>query len=122
MPESEPISLEMINRLMSFDMTSNQASLPLIEFVCEYLAGLGVEPHLTYDDTGGKANLFATIGPANRPDVILSGHTDVVPVASQKWTVEPHLLTRQGDRLYGRGTADMKAYIGVTLALATVFC
>ena len=121
MSDSELISLEMIDSLMSFDTTSNQSNLPLIEFVREYLSGLGVESHLTYDDAREKANLFATIGPADRPGVILSGHTDIVPVANQKWTVEPHALTRQGDRLYGRGTADMKSYIAVTLAFAKVF-
>ena len=121
MSDPELISLEMIDSLISFDTTSDRSNLELIEFVREYLSGLGVESHLTYDDARGKANLFATIGPADRPGVILSGHTDIVPVASQKWTVEPHTLTRRGDRLYGRGTTDMKAYIAVTLAFAKVF-
>jgi len=106
---------------MSFDTTSNRSNLPLIEFVREYLAELGVESHLTYDDAGEKANLFATIGPLDRPGVILSGHTDIVPVASQKWTVDPYTVTQRDGRLYGRGTADMKAYIAVTLAFAKVF-
>ena len=89
MSDPELISLEMIDSLISFDTTSDRSNLELIEFVREYLSGLGVESHLTYDDARGKANLFATIGPADRPGVILSGHTDIVPVASQKWTVEP---------------------------------
>ena len=121
MSQPELISLELIERLMSFDTTSHRSNLPLIEFVREYLAELGAESHLTYDDSREKANLFATIGPADRPGVILSGHTDIVPVASQKWTVDPHTLTRKGDRLYGRGSADMKSYIAVTLAFAKVF-
>ena len=121
MPATDLLSLELIDRLMSFDTTSDRSNLPLIEFVREYLAELGVESHLTYDDSREKANLFATIGPADRPGVILSGHTDIVPVASQKWTVDPYTVTRRDDRLYGRGTADMKAFIAVTLAFAKVF-
>ena len=121
MPAADLLSLELIDRLMSFDTTSDRSNLPLIEFVRDYLAELGIESHLTYDDAREKANLFATIGPADRAGVILSGHTDIVPVASQQWTVDPHTITRRGDRLHGRGTADMKAFIAITLAFAKMF-
>ena len=115
------ISLELIDRLISFDTTSNRSNLPLIEFVQGYLAEYGIESHLTFDDSGEKANLFASLGPVDRPGIILSGHTDIVPVANQNWTVNPYSVTRKGERLYGRGMADMKAYIAVSLAFAKVF-
>ena len=83
MSKAELISLDLLDRLISFDTTSDRSNLPLIEFVREYLAELGVESHLTHDDSREKANLFATVGPTDRPGVILSGHTDIVPVANQ---------------------------------------
>ena len=121
MTDSDLISLELIDRLISFDTTSNRSNLPLIEFVQNYLSELGIESHLTYDESREKANLFATLGPSDRPGIILSGHTDIVPVANQNWTVDPYSVTRKGERLYGRGMADMKAYIAVSLAFAKVF-
>ena len=121
MSKTELISLDLLDRLISFDTTSDRSNLPLIEFVREYLAELGVESHLTHDDSREKANLFATVGPTDRPGVILSGHTDIVPVANQKWSVDPYTVNRKDERLYGRGTADMKAYIAVALAFAKVF-
>ena len=121
MIDGQLISLELIDRLISIDTTSNRSNLPLIEFVRHYLAEIGVESHLTHDESGEKANLFASLGPTDRPGIILSGHTDIVPVASQNWTVDPYSVTRKDERLYGRGTADMKAYIAVSLAFAKVF-
>ena len=121
MSETELISLELLDRLTAFDTTSDRSNLPLIEFVRDYLADLGIESHLTHDDSGEKANLFATVGPTDRPGIILSGHTDIVPVANQTWSVDPYTITPKDERLYGRGTADMKAYIAVALAFAKEF-
>lgn len=114
-------SLDMIVKFISFDTTSRESNLPLIHFVRDYLAGLGVEAHLTYDETGRKANLFATLGPADRPGIVLSGHTDVVPVDGQHWTTNPFEATLRGDRLLGRGVVDMKGFCAIALAMAPEF-
>ncbi len=111
----------MIERLVGFDTTSNLSNLEAIGFIRDYLAGLGVESRLTHDDSGRKANLFATLGPADRPGVLLSGHTDVVPVAGQEWASAPFTLAERDGRLFGRGTSDMKSFIGVCLAMAPDF-
>jgi acetylornithine deacetylase len=79
--------------------------------------GFDVPCELIYNDERSKANLFATLGPADRPGIVLSGHTDVVPVDGQPWTVAPFELTERDGKLYGRGTADMKGYIACVLAL-----
>jgi acetylornithine deacetylase len=111
-------AIEMIQRLVGFDTVSARSNLALIEFVRDYLSGYGIESRLTFDAGGGKANLFATIGgPAEGGGVVLSGHTDVVPVEGQPWESDPfHVVARDG-RLYGRGTADMKSFLAVALAL-----
>jgi acetylornithine deacetylase len=109
--------VEMIRRLVSFDTTSSKSNRQLIDFVREYLAAHGVASTLTFDDGGEKANLFATIGPADRGGVVLSGHTDVVPVAGQPWSTDPWAVTEKEGRLYGRGTADMKSFLAIALAL-----
>lgn len=106
----------MIRRLVGFDTTSRESNLALIEFVRDYLDSEGVKSELTFDDAGRKANLFATIGPAEIGGIMLSGHTDVVPVDGQHWNSDPFAATLRDDRLYGRGTADMKSFIGVALA------
>ena len=108
---------EMLARLVGFDTTSRGSNLALIEFAAEYLRGHGIEPTLTYDDAGAKANLFATLGPAGAGGVVLSGHTDVVPVDGQPWTTDPFTLVESEGRLYGRGTCDMKGFLAVALAL-----
>jgi acetylornithine deacetylase len=109
-------TLDLLERLIAFDTRSSQSNLPLIEFVQDYLSGHGVRSTLLRDATRTKANLFATIGPSDRPGICLSGHTDVVPATGQPWTVPPFELTRAGARVYGRGTADMKGFIAVVLA------
>lgn len=111
----------MIEKLIGFDTTSRDSNLALIEFVRDYLADLGIESRLTYDDDGRKANLFATMGPADRPGIVLSGHTDVVPVDGQDWHTDPFTVTERDGRLYGRGTSDMKSFVAVALALAPEF-
>lgn len=109
-------SAQMIGRLIAFDTTSRESNLALIDFVREYLDHWGIASELVYDADRRKANLFATIGPTEEGGVMLSGHSDVVPVDGQEWDVDPFTLTERDDRLYGRGSADMKSFIGVTLA------
>ena len=111
----------MIDRLIAFDTTSRNSNLDLIHYVRDYLAGLGVESHLTHDHDGRKANLYATIGPADRGGIALSGHTDVVPVDGQDWTGDPWTVRERDGRLYGRGTSDMKTFIAIALAYAPRF-
>jgi acetylornithine deacetylase len=108
---------EMLARLIAFDTTSSSSNLALIEFVREYLGAYGIESRLTFDETKAKANLYASLGPAGSGGVVLSGHTDVVPVAGQPWTSDPFTLTARDGRLYGRGTSDMKGFIALALAL-----
>jgi len=111
----------MIDRLIAFDTTSRNSNLELIHYVRDYLAGLGVESHLTYDDEGRKANLYATLGPTDRGGIALSGHTDVVPVDGQNWSGDPWTVRERDGRLYGRGTSDMKSFIAIALAYAPRF-
>ena len=110
-------SLSLIKTLVGFDTVSRNSNLELIDWVREYLARHGVQSHLTYDSRRRKANLFATLGPGTKGGLILSGHTDTVPVDGQSWTTPPFEAVISGERLYGRGTADMKGFIGVCLAV-----
>ena len=114
-------SIEMIKKLVSFDTTSRVSNLELIYFVRDYLSEFGVESHLMHDDSGEKANLYATIGPTEVPGIVLSGHTDVVPVDGQAWDTNPFEVVEKGDKLYGRGTSDMKSFIAISLAMAPDF-
>lgn len=113
---SQDSVVDLLAELVAFDTTSHRSNLPLIAFIEEYLTRHGVASHRILDDTGEKANLYATIGPADRPGVMLSGHTDTVPVTGQDWRVDPFRLTAEGERLYGRGTADMKGFLAAVLA------
>ncbi|WP_158895563.1 MULTISPECIES: acetylornithine deacetylase [unclassified Pseudomonas] len=110
-------SRELLAQLVAFDTTSRESNLALIDFVAGYLEGLGVPYELIHNGAGTKANLFATLGPADVPGIVLSGHTDVVPVDGQAWTRPPFALSESADRLYGRGTADMKGFLACLLAL-----
>jgi acetylornithine deacetylase len=118
---SELSSRALLERLIGFATVSRDSNLELIGFVQQYLADLGVDGELFHNDDRTKANLFATIGPRDRGGVVLSGHTDVVPVDGQAWTVDPFRLTEKEGRLYGRGTADMKGYIASVLAAVPAF-
>ena len=118
---AKPQSLDMIKRLIAFDTTSRESNLELIGFVRDYLNDLGVESRLVHDETGQKANLYATLGPSDRAGFMLSGHTDVVPVEGQPWDTDPFHVSESGSRLYGRGTADMKSFIAIALTLAPEF-
>lgn len=111
-------SVELLDRLIAFDSTSRRSNLEITAFLRQYLEDLGAACRLTYDDEGTKANLFATLGPTDRPGIMLSGHTDVVPVDGQAWTNDPFRLSEREGRLYGRGTADMKGFIALALRLA----
>lgn len=113
---SDVSSRELLARLVGFATVSRDSNLELIAFIRDYLAGLGVDSELIYNDQRTKANLFASIGPIDRGGIVLSGHTDVVPVEGQAWTVDPFVLSESEGRLYGRGTADMKGFIAAVLA------
>lgn len=108
---------EMLARLIAFDTTSAKSNLALIEFVRDYLATQGVESRLVFDDVQNKANLYASLGPGGPGGVVLSGHTDVVPVTDQPWSADPFTLRESDGKLYGRGTCDMKGFIALSLAL-----
>src|SRR5690606_7088048 len=111
-PQAEaimPIRVEtwdLIQRLLAFDTTSRESNLGLIEWVRDWLQGHGIDSRLTYDATGKKANLFATLGGGDRPGIVLSGHTDVVPVDGQAWDSDPFQATLRDGRIYGRGSVD----------------
>jgi len=109
-------SIELIEQLIAFDTTSRESNLELIAFIQNYLQGLGINSQLVHNAEGTKANLYATVGDANQSGVMLSGHTDVVPVDGQEWDTDPFQVSHQGPRLFGRGTSDMKSFIAITLA------
>ncbi|MEO8486170.1 MAG: acetylornithine deacetylase [Betaproteobacteria bacterium] len=116
---------EMIRTLVGFDTTSRESNLALIHWVRDYLAGHGISSTLTFDDDRRKANLFATLpardGNATTGGIVLSGHTDVVPVDGQPWSTDPFVATQVGDRVFGRGVTDMKSFSATGLALVPLF-
>ena len=111
-------SVSTIAELIAFPTVSRDSNLALIDFVRERLRDLDAEVRLTFDDERRKANLFATLGPRGDGGVVLSGHTDVVPVEGQAWDTDPFRMVQRNGRLYGRGTSDMKSFIAIALALA----
>jgi acetylornithine deacetylase len=116
-----PVVVDMIKRFIAFPTVSRDSNLGLIEWTRDHLKRLGVAPRLTYDASSKKANLFATLGEGRDGGMILSGHTDVVPVDGQDWDTDPFHATLRDDRIYGRGSADMKSFIATALALAPEF-
>jgi acetylornithine deacetylase len=106
---------EMMEKLISFPSVSNVSNLPIIDFIEEYLNSHGVECHRVYNQAGDKANLYANAGPAVDGGVILSGHTDVVPVVGQDWDTDPFKVVEKDGKLYGRGTCDMKGFDAIAL-------
>ncbi len=114
-------AIEMLRRLVAFDTTSAYSNLALIDFVRDYLHGYGIESRLVTNGDGSKANLYATIGPQREGGVVLSGHTDVVPVEGQPWDSDPFAMIEKDGLLYGRGTADMKAFSAIALAMIPDF-
>jgi acetylornithine deacetylase len=121
MPGARYTPLEMLARLVSFDTESAKPNLPLIDFVEDYLKGWGVAYVRDQSPAGDKAAIYATIGAADRGGVVLSGHTDVVPVTGQSWTSDPFTLRVEDGRAYGRGAVDMKGFDALALALVPDF-
>jgi len=116
-----PQVLDTVGRLVGFPTVSRDSNLALIEWAKANLDALGARCRLTYNDDRTKANLFATLGPSAPGGIVLSGHTDVVPVDGQKWDCDPFRAEIDEGRLYGRGAADMKGFVGIALALAPEF-
>nr|WP_321457351.1 acetylornithine deacetylase [uncultured Cohaesibacter sp.] len=108
---------EFISKLVSFDTNSANSNLDLIQYVKDYLAGFGIESKLVYNDDMTKANLFAVIGPNVEGGLILSGHTDCVPVEGQPWDTDPFTVVEKDGYLFGRGVADMKSFSAINLSL-----
>lgn len=109
-------AVEMLAKLVSFDTVSDKSNLELIAFVEDYLSGHGVSSTRVYDETGEKAALYAMVGPNVDGGIILSGHTDVVPVSDQIWASDPFTLREEDGKVYGRGAADMKGFVATVLA------
>ncbi len=112
-------SIQILEKLISFDTVSSNSNLEIISYCEKILKDAGAETTLIKNREETKANLFATIGPVDQPGIILSGHTDVVPVTSQKWQTNPFKLTEIDNKLYGRGTADMKSFVACALYAAS---
>jgi acetylornithine deacetylase len=113
--------LEMLAKLVSFDTESSKSNLPLMDFVESYLRSWNVPFVRMPNAAGDKAAIYATVGPQDRGGVVLSGHTDVVPVTGQAWTSDPFTLRVENGRAYGRGAVDMKAFDALALALVPEF-
>ncbi|HCB1980531.1 TPA: acetylornithine deacetylase [Klebsiella pneumoniae] len=114
-------SRTLLERLVAFDTTSRESNLALIDFVWHYLTDLGVNCELIHNAGRSKANLYARLGPAGSGGILLSGHSDVVPVDGQNWSVPSFALSERDGKLYGRGTADMKGFIACMLAAVPHF-
>ena len=119
------VALDLIRTLVAFDTTSRESNLALIDWVRDYLAGHGIDAQLSFDDDRRKANLFATLpaqdGNTTTGGIVLSGHTDVVPVDGQPWATPPFEITLVGERLHGRGVTDMKSFSATGLAMVPEF-
>lgn len=114
-------TLDLLRQIIEFDTVSRHSNLAMIEWIRDYLGRYGIESTLIFDATGKKANLYATIGSPDRPGLLLSGHTDVVPVDGQNWSTDPFELVEKDGRLFGRGTSDMKSFLAVVLAQVPAF-
>jgi acetylornithine deacetylase len=121
LPASLSTARDLLARLVAFDTTSAKSNLALIDFVEDYLDGLGIEVFRVPSPDGAKADLFATVGAQGDGGVGLSGHSDCVPVEGQKWTSDPFTLTEREGKLYGRGACDMKGFIACVLASVPLF-
>lgn len=109
-------TLQLLGELIAFDTVSSRSNRALIERVAARLRSLGIAAQVLPNESGDKASLWATIGPERHGGLVLSGHSDVVPVDGQRWSSEPFVMTRRGARLYGRGVADMKGFIACAVA------
>ncbi len=112
-----PKVTELLRRLVAFDTESAKSNLPLVTFVEEYLTSLSIAHIRVANDTADKAAIFATAGPAVDGGVVLSAHSDVVPVEGQTWSSDPFVLRESEQRLYGRGACDMKGFVAIVLAM-----
>jgi len=120
-PASSSVVQELLAKLVAFDTTSAKSNLKLIEFVSTYLGGYGIAATLIPAPDGAKVNLFASIGPAGKGGIGLSGHSDCVPVEGQTWSSDPFALQLRDGQLYGRGTCDMKGFLACVLASVPLF-
>ena len=112
---------DILARLVAFPSVSADSNLDLINWIATYLEGFGARVEVLPNEAGTKANLFATLGPEGDGGIVLSGHSDVVPVEDQDWTSDPFELREADGRLYGRGTCDMKGFIACVLAMVPDF-
>ncbi len=112
---SQPKTTDLLSQLIGFDTTSRNSNLDFIEFVGAMLESYGIKPELTFDNEKKKANLFATLGGGKQPGIVLSGHTDVVPVDGQDWHTNPFQTEITDGRMFGRGACDMKGFIAICL-------
>lgn len=120
MAASVETATSILRDLIAFDTTSRNSNLPIIDYIAEYLSAKGVSSRIVKSEDGQKANLFATVGSDLEGGIVLSGHSDVVPVDGQDWSTDPFDMTERDGRLYGRGTADMKGFIACALAMVPV--
>ena len=109
-----------LHDLIAFDTTSRNSNMQMIDYIAAYLSGQGLSPRIIKSDDGNKANLFVTIGRNIEGGIVLSGHSDVVPVDGQKWSSDPFDMAERDGRFYGRGTADMKGFIACVLAMVPI--
>lgn len=114
-------TLDILKRIIGFDTVSRNSNMAMIEWLQEYLESYGIKSSLIFDATGKKANLYATIGSREQSGILLSGHTDVVPIDGQDWSTDPFDLVEKDGRLFGRGTSDMKSFLAVVLAQVPAF-
>ncbi|MSU88739.1 acetylornithine deacetylase [Rhodobacteraceae bacterium 2CG4] len=110
-------SIAILDELIAFPTVSADSNLGMVAHLAQRLSDAGARIELSHDDGGTKANLFASLGPEADGGVVLSGHTDVVPVGGQPWTGDPFAMAARDGRLYGRGTCDMKGFIAAAVAL-----
>ncbi len=111
----------LLRHLIAFPTVSTDSNLAMIAFLADRLEAVGARVEVHEDATGTKANLFATLGPDVDGGILLSGHSDVVPVADQDWTTDPFEMVERDGRLYGRGTCDMKGFIAAAVAMAPFY-
>ena len=108
---------EILKALIQFPSVVGQPNTAIADWIAQYLGGLGIEAQFLPGPEGDRTNLFATIGPRDVPGLVLSGHMDVVPAQEPQWSADPFQLRAQGDRLFGRGTSDMKGFLAAALAI-----
>ncbi|MEZ5716771.1 MAG: M20/M25/M40 family metallo-hydrolase, partial [Paracoccaceae bacterium] len=110
--------LEHLERLVGFACLPDQPNGEIVDYIAAHLGAVGARVHRLFDESGTKSGLFAAIGPEGPGGVMLSGHVDVVPVEGQAWSGDPFRLRREGGRVFGRGTTDMKGFLAAMLAVA----